>query len=82
MNFSRTGRWVDITVLNKKFLSADDIARPRRKVVDDDQQIAYTGGGLGNAELRCGRSALRLCAVPSPQTIVFRRVSARLARYG
>ena len=61
LNRSGDGRavlWVDIAVLNKKFQSADDIARPRRKVVDDDQQLAYIGGGgLGNALLRCGWSA-------------------------
>ena len=55
VNFSRTVRWVDITVLIKIFLRPDDIAPLRRKEVDDDQQLAYIGGGgLGNALLPCG----------------------------
>ena len=58
VNFSRTVRWVDITVLIKIFLRPDDIARPRRREFDDDHPLAYIGGGgLGNALLRRGWSA-------------------------
>ena len=46
VNFSRTVRWVDITVLMKIFLSPDDIARPRGKVFDDDHPLAYVGRGV------------------------------------
>ena len=45
LNFSRTVRWVDITVLMKIFLSPDDIARPRGRVFDDDHPLAYISDG-------------------------------------
>ena len=46
VNFSRTVRWVDITVLMKIFLSPDDIARPRGRVFDDDHPLAYIRRGV------------------------------------
>ena len=46
VNFSRTVRWVDITVLMKIFLSPDDIARPRVRVFDDDHPLAYIRRGV------------------------------------
>ena len=36
--------------------SADDIARARVGVIDDDHPPAYTGGGVGSTELQCGSS--------------------------
>merc|ERR1711867_9569 len=52
---------VDIAGLDGKFTSADDIARPRGKVFDDDHAPAYTGGGVGLTQLQCGSSALVAC---------------------
>merc|ERR1711867_3552 len=54
---------VDIAGLDGKFTSADDIARPRGKVFDDDHPPAYTGGGVCLTQLQCGSSAL----VASPE---------------
>ena len=44
--------------------SADDIARARGGVFDDDHPLAYTGGGVGLTQLQCGSSALVACPEP------------------
>ena len=44
--------------------SADDIARARVGVFDDDHPLAYTGGGVGSTQLQCGSSALAPCPDP------------------
>ena len=44
--------------------SADDIARARVGVFDDDHPLAYTGGGVGSTRLQCGSSALAACPDP------------------
>ena len=43
---------------------ADDIARARGGVFDDDHPLAYTGGGVGSTQLQCGSSALAPCPDP------------------
>ena len=43
---------------------ADDIARARGGVFDDDHPLAYTGGGVGSTQLQCGSSALAACPEP------------------
>ena len=44
--------------------SADDIARARGGVFDDDHPLAYTGGGVGSTKLQCGSSALATYTEP------------------
>ena len=45
--------------------SADDIARARGRVFDDDQAFAYIGVGVRLTQLQCGLSGLVACPEPA-----------------